>query len=500
MHRNAVARADLFKLNFTNPDARVDTRILKRGDQQCSDNKEVLRQIILAVEFLAKQGLPLRGHRDDVVEFAREDSNRGNFVAVLQLLAKSNSALQRHLLFAKRNQKYTSKTIQNEIIHIYADCIRQSLTANLRDGQLPFAIIADEATDPHANQEVLSVCLRFVDIQASGGPQIREFLLDFVDLERATAVTISKKILECLSKSPVSLNSINIRGQAYDGAAVMSSEIAGVQAKIKETAPLAIFTHCFSHCLNLSIAATSKVQEVRNLINDVYKFLSNSPKRQRMFELTLEKYLPKSARKKLLGLCKTRWVERHTCFEVFREMYEALVTFFDAIVSPHEYPELTVEDNKWNWDRESISRAQGMRAALSSFKTIAVFITTKNVLDSVKALAAKLQERNQDIAEAYATVSQSIEEIQTMRNNIDTVFGAWYVEVATLATDLEVEESVPRKVGMQRNRSNHPSDTPIEFYKRSVAIPLLDSLVTQLKDRFSGTGMKPAILFNLVQV
>ena len=64
------------------------------------------------------------------------------------------------------------------------------------------------------NQEVLSVCLRFVDIQASGGPQIREFLLDFVYLERATAVTISKKILECLSKSPVSLNSINIRGQA----------------------------------------------------------------------------------------------------------------------------------------------------------------------------------------------------------------------------------------------------------------------------------------------
>ena len=116
-------------------------------------------------------------------------------------------------------------------------------------------------------------------------------------------MTISKKILECLSKSPVSLNSINIRGQAYDGAAVMSSEIAGVQAKIKETAPLAIFTHCFSHCLNLSIAATSKVQEVRNLIGVITNFCQTV---QRGSVLTLEKYLPKSARKKLLGLCKTR--------------------------------------------------------------------------------------------------------------------------------------------------------------------------------------------------
>ena len=34
----------------------------------------------------------------------------------------------------------------------------------------------------------------------------------------------------------------------------------------KETAPLDIFTHCHSHCLNLSVAATSEVQEVRNLI------------------------------------------------------------------------------------------------------------------------------------------------------------------------------------------------------------------------------------------
>ena len=100
----------------------------------------------------------------------------------------------------------------------------------------------------------------------------------------------------------------------------MSSDKAGVQAKIKEVSPIALYTHCYSHCLNLSIAASCAVQEVRNLIsviNEAHFSLSNSPKRQSLFDLTVVKFMPESSHRKLPGLCKTRWVERHTCFEVF---------------------------------------------------------------------------------------------------------------------------------------------------------------------------------------
>jgi transposase-like protein len=37
----------------------------------------------------------------------------------------------------------------------------------------------------------------------------------------------------------------------YDGAAVMASELNGLQAKIKSFAPQAIFTNCYTHALNL---------------------------------------------------------------------------------------------------------------------------------------------------------------------------------------------------------------------------------------------------------
>ncbi len=113
------------------------------------------------VEFLAKQGLAFQGHREDKVDFSDTSVIRGNFVTALQFLGKSNpirATLQEHLHSCSKNPKYTSKTIQNEIIHIYACKLRENLTSQLRSNNLPFTIIADEVTDRHANQEILSVC------------------------------------------------------------------------------------------------------------------------------------------------------------------------------------------------------------------------------------------------------------------------------------------------------------------------------------------------------
>ena len=218
--------------------------------------------------------------------------------------------------------------------NVYASKIKE-----IKD--LPFTIIADESTDPYSNQDILSLCLRFVD--QSSPNDVKECLTNFMHLERTNATMISRKILKSLSDPSISLDPSNIRGQAYDGASVMSSGKEGVRAKIKEISPLALFIHCYAHCLNHSIATSCKLSEVRNLIgliNEAYLFLINSPKPQQLFELTLKEYLPENSHGKLPGLCKTRWVKRHTCLDLFLEMYELLVTFLDAVISPHEYPNL----------------------------------------------------------------------------------------------------------------------------------------------------------------
>ena len=114
-----------------------------------------------------------------------------------------------------------------------------------------------------------------------------------------------------------------------------------------------------------------------------------------------------------------------------------------------------------------------------------VFIATKNTLDEVKTLASKLQKRDQDIFEAYMMADEVIGNIKSVRKNIDSDFQVWYKQILDLAEKLGIVEASPRKTSIQRNCSNIPSCSPIDHYKKSVAIRLLDSLIIIMQDRFS---------------
>ena len=65
----------------------------------------------------------------------------------MRLLARNNLCLNEHLTSGPRNAKYTSKTIQNEILEIAADQIREFYRTCLK--KCPhFAVMVDEVTSP----------------------------------------------------------------------------------------------------------------------------------------------------------------------------------------------------------------------------------------------------------------------------------------------------------------------------------------------------------------
>ena len=152
-----------------------------------------------------------------------------------------------------------------------------------------FAIIADEVTDVHANQEVLSVYIRFLDNLNPKQPEVKEVFFDFVYLDKTDGESISRAIIECLSKHGIDIT--KARKQTYDGASAMSSSRVGAQARIRVLAPRALYVQCNSHVLNLSIASSCQIQAIKNMIdtiNETFKFVHFSPKRQRFFESILD--------------------------------------------------------------------------------------------------------------------------------------------------------------------------------------------------------------------
>lgn len=84
-------------------------------------------------------------------------------MALLEFRVQSgDTVLAEHLQSASRhrNALYTSKTIQNEVIDICGQVIRNTVLAEVRAARF-FSLMVDEATDA-ANDEQLAVSIRYV--------------------------------------------------------------------------------------------------------------------------------------------------------------------------------------------------------------------------------------------------------------------------------------------------------------------------------------------------
>ncbi|KAJ8679037.1 hypothetical protein QAD02_014824 [Eretmocerus hayati] len=84
------------------------------------------------------------------------------------------------------------------------------------------------------------------------------------------------------------------------------------------------------------------------------------------------------------------------------------------------------------------------------------------------------------------------------RRNCDVVFSSLFNEICELADKIDVVIRMPRVVANQNHRDNHPAQTPEEYFKRSVYIPLLDNVLEDLNARFAQNTMELYHLFILL--
>lgn len=127
-HKDAMMAGSKFKGCLNNPKQTVPFMISASNQSQYhyENNIHILRSIVDTVLLCGKQNISLRGQRDTFSDDTV--SNKGNFLAILQLMASNDSLLQAYLNSCPRNASHTSKTIQNEIIDIIGDQIRTSIT------------------------------------------------------------------------------------------------------------------------------------------------------------------------------------------------------------------------------------------------------------------------------------------------------------------------------------------------------------------------------------
>ena len=184
---------------------------------------------------------------------------------------------------------------------------------------------------------------------------MKEVFIAFVSVERITGKNIAAAIINWIQT--VGLSPSDMRGQCYDGASNMSGAKSGCSAASQQQAPKAAYFHCAAHQLNLAVVSACKIQAFMNVeayIGEIARFFAFSPKRQRLFDKTMDKFLPEAKARKLKDDCKTRWVQRIDSYTVFLKLLPALHTFLQAMVFPGQHKDFGTD---WGWDGNTITKA-----------------------------------------------------------------------------------------------------------------------------------------------
>lgn len=272
--------------------------------------------------------ISLRGHRDDSVyhpsigEYSRESS--GNFVELLNYaVRRGDLVLKNHLESCPKNASYISKHSQNEIINCCGKVISEEILTQVRKVKF-FTIIADECSDS-SYKEQLSLVIRYVNESMD----IREDFLHFLHCcEGLSGQGLFKALMECI-KNDLNLNIMDCRGQAYDGAGAVARKNKDLASLVCTVNSKAIYTHCFSHVLNLSIQIGCTVPVIRNMLGQVkdvcyfFKFLQG---RIEFLENSIDSKMGTTEKKKKLkDVCRTQWVERVKGLSDFEKLFPAIV-------------------------------------------------------------------------------------------------------------------------------------------------------------------------------
>ena len=449
----------------------IEVMISDNRRKTISDNRRKLIPIVDTIITCGRLGLSFRGHRDDSRYHPEvgsySDGGVGNFIELLNMRVRAGEVvLGEHLKTCPKNASYISKTSQNELIKCCGQVITEEIITEVKQNKF-FTIIADEAADC-SNKEQMSLVLRFVDNELN----IREDFIKFLHCRWGlTGADLAAVILKALAD--LSLNIEDCRGQGYDGAGAVSGHINGLSAHILQLNRKAIYTHCYSHRLNLIICDTCSVPLVRNVLTQVKElsyFVNNSQNRQIAFEKNVLEYSPDSKKKKLKDVCRTRWVERVDGMDVFEELFVPI--FF------------TLKEMSLNLERKynpnTSSQATSFSALISSFQFIVALVITRNILDMTLPVTQLLHAKNNDILDGV----ELIQALMTARNQIDYYHDKWYNQAVSLAAKVDIEESMPRIARRQTTRDNPPATDASEYYKRTITIPVLDHLNLHLKTRF----------------
>ncbi|XP_008188824.1 uncharacterized protein LOC103311067 [Acyrthosiphon pisum] len=240
-----------------------------------------------------------------------------------------------------------------------------------------------------------------------------------------------------------------------------SGSFSGLQKRICEIVPNATFMHCCSHNINLIICdaakSSRKVQSFFEIVQDIFNFFSSSG--PRWTDLAFGEEEGTVIRKVVLKkLCATRWEARHNA------LYSLRMRFVDILKALTKLQLTSTKKNE-----------RDMALALK-----------KNLCNLY--LSKKLQSVDLHLQQALDQLNTAISDIKLMRENYDTIVDkakkmcdSWSIPFTFHQSRERYSKLFPGEIDGDR-RLTITQDN----FKVTVFYPVIDTILSQLKFRFTG--------------
>lgn len=476
-HKQAVVSWNQYKLNLKQGTLISEQLSSARADQ-IGENRHYIKTVAEILLLCSKQDIALRGHRESV-----ESANRGNFLEILQLLARHDPIVRRRISNGPKNATYTSPDIQNALLNVMGNLVRKRICAEVQKAGM-YSILADETKDC-SKREQLAIVLRYVD--AESGTLFERFLT-YVEATSLNAESLSTYIIDTLMEHQ--LDPKRIISQGYDGASVMSGNCSGVQKRIREIAPQASYVHCYAHCLNLALVDSTRnvrdSSEFFALMEALYVFMSTT-KAHAIYLQQQSKLHPTKQVRQLQRLSDTRWACRYLAVD-------AVCSTFDSILA-------TLEVIKDGDDRPKAVEAIGILTQVRCFRFLLLLIIFWRILSCTKSLSDQLQSTTIDMARAADLAEATIETFEEFRT--DAAWEHLFQYSKDVATLHNISSTLPRPQRQKRlpkrledgvlvlsGTGSRDVMTSSAHFKISIYFPILDAMLSELQRRFNDKNLE----------
>lgn len=454
-HQEAV-----IKIASREKDANVAGMLVTAHQQERERARDAMYAVITSLHYLCKQGLAIRGHDEAI----------SNFITLLNLRSSDNAALKAWI--NRSGYKWLSPNVQNELIKDMAHAVLRDLVTEIRNAG-KFAIIMDETTDASVSEQV-SICFRHVSEKL----EVNETFVGLYETVSTNAFTLFNIVDDVMKRFNISLT--DCRGQCFDGAANMAGNLSGLQERIKDVEPKAMYVHCLNHSLSLAFQdAVSVVPQCRDAINQIKElinFVRDSPKRLNWFA-----DFQSQDSVSLRPLCPTRWTMRISSIQSVLSNYAELLSF--------------LQDMSETETGEAGYKSSGFAKQLQTFSMYFALQLLNTVFASSECLARRLQSPKLSLSNAKSSVT-ALAAIWTAQREENRFHEIWTTVVQDAEKNgvdnptLPRARKVPRRLDPE-GANPHVDRSTEDFYRR-IYFATIDAALGCLASRFDSEA------FNLV--